>query len=195
MDNWENNLQQVCGLYRAVAAPSCKNVIGKVLGYQTSGLDIADISCNLRSINRNKSDIAKDSEQHFFLLQQKQGQCRITQRNQQIFLATGDFALMDSSYPVDLYYDGKFSRQVSYHLPASAMHNLRTDNTSNFHLEGKNPKAHVLSSYLANIFSDEQEFQFDNEKILVLQNLVTLSFIHPQQHLPQDQKFIDKPCN
>ncbi|NRA88436.1 MAG: helix-turn-helix domain-containing protein [Rhizobiales bacterium] len=177
LGDWEANLQKICGNYKAIASKNKRHVHGFISCFVKNGLEVAEVNCDLDYINRTVSDIGKDNQHQFFLLEQKQGHCLISQRNVDVYLNPGDFALMDSSYPVSMHYDGTFSSQISHHLPAEAMLSLRHSNSTNLYLAADTPKAQILRGYLDNIFNDDRDAWLDNEKKMALQNLVTISFV------------------
>ncbi len=110
-------LLQVCGHYEGVRGDLERDPTGRFIVRNWYGLDVADISCDAKKIERTKVGISRDDMEHIFLLKQLTGETRVIHNDNDDVLQPGDFVLVDSTKPADLIYDGNRSHFLSVHMP------------------------------------------------------------------------------
>ncbi|MBW9117956.1 helix-turn-helix domain-containing protein [Rhizobium cauense] len=118
----EAQIRRVCGAFTLEPSRSSGVVAGDVatrrIGlFETAivGLDASD------HVERGNRAIRQDPGEHFFLLIQDVGHCRVEQNDRVAELAPGDMFLVDSVRPSRFSYGGTRSSQVSIHLPRLEM--------------------------------------------------------------------------
>lgn len=124
-EEWVWKLRETCGHYYGIPQPSQKSVYGRVLLESRYGLEIADLSGNIKRIERTRKGIRADDMEHVFMLIQQTGKTCIEHAGQCEVLRPGDAVLLDStrealiSYPSDSceWHQSGHSRFLSVHMP------------------------------------------------------------------------------
>jgi AraC-like DNA-binding protein len=151
-DEWESRLRSVCGRFQPLLAAGVKSVTGDVAVQAASGLDVARVSNNLDTIRRAQKDIRLDFGDKLFLLIQLEGCCGVEQYGRQSTIGSGDCVLLDSSSPLVIYFEGRFSDHLSVHLPRQLLlSELHTDLDFARRLGAEDPMSAVLRSLVAKL--------------------------------------------
>lgn len=114
-------LSESCGEFQVRPARGHSVLKGRVYQDSLAGIDIAHIATNVQSIQRTAQDIRKDSGENYFLITQEEGRALMMHNNTAHMLTPGDMILVDSAKPSEFVFFGKFSRQLSVHLPREEM--------------------------------------------------------------------------
>lgn len=121
LDKWSADLKRVCGSYNAVPLPGRSRVLGSVECSRICGVDFAHVVKDLAAIERGRKDINRDSHEFLFLIIQLAGVGGVDQLGRQSLLHPGDCILVDSARPSSFVFEGRFSNQLSVHLPRQLM--------------------------------------------------------------------------
>lgn len=149
---WESRLQAVCGRFHPRAADGVKSVTGDVALQLTAGFEIARVSNNLSTVRREQNDIRLDFGENLFLLIQLEGCCGVEQNGRQSIIGPGDCVLLDSSTPLAIFFEGRFSDHVSIHLPRQLLlSEPGTDLEIARRLGAEDPMSAVLRSLVAKL--------------------------------------------
>lgn len=120
-DVWNDALRSVCGNFNATPQPGCSEVTGLVERRQAGGIEFAHVAYDLARVERGRLDIRRDDNEYLFLVIQLSGNMAIEQNGCQAWLDPGDCILIDSARPVTFIAEGRFSNQLSVHLPRQLM--------------------------------------------------------------------------
>lgn len=116
-EEWSSCLYDNCGHYYGHRGEHRKFMSGHFKMFKKSGIEIADIACNIDRIERTRKGILRDDAEHIFLLMQKEGNTRLHHNGHTSSLDAGDFVLLDSTKPAELFYRNSFSHFYSAHIP------------------------------------------------------------------------------
>jgi AraC-like DNA-binding protein len=157
-DEWESRLLSVCGRFHPTPVDDCYKVTGDVVLQNASGLELARVSNNLSIIRRDERDIRLDFGGNFFLVIQIEGACGVEQNGRQSEIGPGDCILLDSSTPLLLNFDGRFSDHLSVHLPRQLLLSEKgTDLEVSRRLGVEDPMSAVLRALVAKISQTSDE--------------------------------------
>ena len=113
----EAEIRRVCGSFDLEPMGRSGVVNGDVATRRVGLFDTAIVALDASEVARSPRSIRQDPGEHFFLLVQDAGQCRVEQGDQVAELSVGDMFLVDSVKPSTFLYRGERSNQVSLHLP------------------------------------------------------------------------------
>lgn len=122
VEQWSDDLRNACGHFRSVPVSDQRKVLGCVETRHAGGLDFAHVVKDLSRIERTREDTRRDNHEHLFLIVQLAGEAGMEQFDLQTTLRTGDCILVDSARPSVFSFGGKFSNQLSVHLPRQLMY-------------------------------------------------------------------------
>lgn len=117
-DRWQHHLGQICGGFRARPHRSATEAVGNITARRVAGLDVADMTMTIHSVERTRRHIADDPQERCFLIFQAAGSCNLEHGAEATSLREGDCTLVASARPTRFTYDGQTCRHVSIHLPA-----------------------------------------------------------------------------
>lgn len=117
VDQFRSDLHAVCGSFEVQPAASRDHLRGAVAHEARGGFEFAHVAKDAQSIRRDRSNIARDGAEHFFLIVQEEGRALMSQRESVSMLRPGDLVLIDSAEPSEFTFFGSYSRQLSVHLP------------------------------------------------------------------------------
>jgi len=133
-------------------------VFGAALAIDAGGMNFAHVSNNLECVRRDGGDIRRDAHEHLFLIVQLEGKCGVEQIGRQSVLDVGDCILVDSTKPSIFHFGGKFSNQLSMHLPRQIMYSeSRVAFEIARKLSSADPMAVMLQALIAKIMSVRDE--------------------------------------
>lgn len=121
VDQFRSDLHAVCGSFQVQPAASRNFMRGAVAHEARGGFEFAHVAKDAQSIRRDRSDIARDGAEHFFLIVQEEGRALMSQRDSVSMLRPGDLVLIDSTEPSEFTFFGSYSRQLSIHLPRAEL--------------------------------------------------------------------------
>jgi AraC-like DNA-binding protein len=113
----EAEIRRVCGAFVLEPMGRSGVVNGDVATRRVGPFDTAIVALDASEVGRNTRAIRQDPGEHFFLLVQDAGRCRVEQGDQVAELGPGDMFLVDSVKPSTFLYRGEGSNQVSLHIP------------------------------------------------------------------------------
>jgi AraC-like DNA-binding protein len=152
VDQWSDDLRNACGHFRSVPLSDQRKVLGCVETRHAGGLDFAHVVKDISRIERTREDIRRDDNECLFLIVQLAGEAGMEQFDQQSILHTGDCILVDSARPSVFNFGGKFSNQLSVHLPRQLMYSASTVRfTVGQRLDRRDPMALTIRSLIAKI--------------------------------------------
>lgn len=156
VDEFHANLHEVCGSFDIVRAENQKLVRGHVGVEERAGLEIAHIAKDLQCVRRTHQDIKRNPGGNFFLILQEEGQALMQQGSTAKVMKAGDMILVDSAHPSEFVFFGKFSRQLSVHLPREAMiERFGAAATGGHYLQRADFQTVALTAILAKAFARE----------------------------------------
>ncbi|MGO9359937.1 MAG: helix-turn-helix domain-containing protein [Xanthobacteraceae bacterium] len=151
-DDWESRLRSVCGRFQPRPVDGAISVAGDVALQAASGFEIARVSNDLSTVHRDQNDIRLDFGENLFLLIQLEGCCGVEQYGRQSVIGPGDCVLLDSSTPLVIYFEGRFSDHLSVHLPRQLLlSEQHTDLEIARRLGAEDPMSAVLRSLVAKL--------------------------------------------
>ena len=157
-DSWAGDLRAACGSFQPVAVDTRAGVRGMAKRVELPGLTFAHVVNNLETISRTPKDVRRDDEEVFFLLMQIEGACGVEQGAAQVMLAEGDCTLVDSTRPLNFYFGGRHSNQISLHLPRRALLHKQDGRSGGLRrLEAADPMAVVLRALVVKLAADPNE--------------------------------------
>ena len=152
LDEWHDRLQSVCGRFHPSLCEEGMPVTGDVTLIGGAGIEIAHVATDVNEVRRTRDDIRKEFGEHFFLLVQLEGVCGIEQQGRQSLIASGDCILVDSSLPSNFHFNGRFSNQLSVHLPRQLLLAQKPNELEISHrLPAQDPMATMLRAVVAKI--------------------------------------------
>jgi AraC family transcriptional activator of tynA and feaB len=152
VEEWESRLQSVCGRFHPNPTTGAKLVTGDVGVQVASGFEMARVSSNLNTVSRDHKDIRLDFGENLFLLIQLEGRCGVEQNGRQAIIGPGDCVLLDSSTPLVIFIEGRFSDHLSVHLPRQLLLSGQdTDHEIARRLGAEDPMSAVLRSLVAKL--------------------------------------------
>ncbi|MFK3781789.1 helix-turn-helix domain-containing protein [Agrobacterium sp. NPDC089420] len=168
-DAWEDALRKTCGHFYAVQHGAQRTVDGHFWPLRLCGLDVANFSCDIRSIDRTRNGIRLDDDEHLFLLVQISGVTKIEHQDRYDIISPGGLYLLDSTQTSRLQFDGNRSHCVSLHIPravalAEASGHMRAGKPVH---EG-NPLAQRLHAYVSALMRDKTNRSKDPDYLLDL---------------------------
>lgn len=118
----EAEIRRVCGAFTLEPTLPSGVVAGDVATRRMGLFDTAIVGLDASNhVERGAKSIRQDPGEHFFLLIQDAGHCRVEQNGRVADLDPGDMFLVDSVRPSRFFYGGTRSSQVSIHLPREEM--------------------------------------------------------------------------
>ncbi len=118
----EAEIRRVCGAFTLEPTLSSGVVAGDVATRRMGLFDTAIVALDGSDhVERGTKSIRQDPGEHFFLIIQNTGQCRVEQNDRVANLDPGDMFLVDSVRPSRFSYGGARASQVSIHLPRDEM--------------------------------------------------------------------------
>lgn len=118
----EAEIRKVCGAFSLEPTLSSGIVAGDVATRRMGLFETAIVGLDAsKHVERGVKAIRQDPGEHFFLLIQDAGRCRVEQNGMAADLEPGDMFLVDSVRPSRFFYGGVRSSQVSLHLPRDEM--------------------------------------------------------------------------
>jgi AraC family transcriptional activator of tynA and feaB len=123
VDQFRAELTAVCGAYQVMPGANRSVMRGAVAHEARAGFEFAHVAKDAQCIRRDRSDIARDSAEHCFLIVQEEGRALMSQRESVSMLRPGDMVLIDSAEPSEFTFFGSYSRQLSVHLPRAELQN------------------------------------------------------------------------
>ncbi len=121
LDKFQADLQSICGSFGVVGADEQGAVHGHI-GLETrAGIEMAHVAKDVQMVRRTRQDIKRDPGDNFFLIVQEEGHAFMHQHDTTRMMKPGDMMLIDSAAPSEFTFFGKFSRQLSLHLPRPDM--------------------------------------------------------------------------
>ncbi len=121
VDQFCSELSSVCGAYQVMPGANRSVMRGGVTPEARAGFVFAHVAKDVQGIRRDRSDITRDSAEHCFLIVQEEGRALMSQRDSVSMLRPGDMVLIDSAEPSEFTFFGKYSRQLSVHLPRAEL--------------------------------------------------------------------------
>ena len=116
-DEFASRLRSICGEFAVSPANSHETITGGISLQRRGTLEIAEVEADADCIVRNANCIRRDPGEHFFFILQRSGQASMRQGHSHVTLEPGSAMLIDSILPCEFHYQGRSSRQMSFHLP------------------------------------------------------------------------------
>lgn len=117
VEELQADLNRVCGAFSLQTRRPGGVIHGAVSGYRTGPFDTAAVALDASAVVRDARAIRQAPGEHFFLIVQESGCCRIAQESHSTLLSAGDMVLVDAARPSEFSYGAVQSRQISLHLP------------------------------------------------------------------------------
>jgi AraC family transcriptional regulator, positive regulator of tynA and feaB len=121
VEAFQANLQRVCGRFSVNPIDRSGQMKGRISLSRSSGIDIASIGADVDRAVRTRKDIKGDHADYFFLIVQSKGRALMCQETCKTLLREGDMFLVDSALPSAFAFHGRYSQQISLHLPRDSM--------------------------------------------------------------------------
>lgn len=178
-DEWDARLRACCGHYyseptRGRAKSDRFDLIG------LHGMDVASIRCTIDTISRTAKGIRRDDAEHLFLFCMIEGEMGVRHNDRDELLGPGDFLLLDSTLPADLFYFGRACDFYSVHLPR----NLFLAGRDGLPAVGRRvTRSHPLHAGLHNLIFGGQEVDQDEFLSEYLFDFVAMVF-GPERRFP-----------
>jgi len=152
VDQFAADLSKVCGRFQVSPCPEVAEITSHVSLKKTAGFDIASVGQNADRIVRTRTDIRRNPGDHFFLILQDKGEATLSQGEEAAHLETGDFFVVDSDQPTDFRYSGRYSHQLSLHLPRDEQIRRFGDRIyGGMKISHKDPLANAMRLVLASV--------------------------------------------
>ena len=116
-DEFASRLRSICGEFAVSPANRHETITGGISLQRRGSLEIAEVEADADCIVRNDNCIRRDPGEHFFFILQRSGQASMRQGQSHVTLEPGSAMLIDSILPCEFHYQGRSSRQMSFHLP------------------------------------------------------------------------------
>lgn len=117
IEQFQSDLRSICGSFQVQPADGRNFLRGAVTREERGGFEFAHVAKDAQCIKRDRKDIARDDAGHFFLIVQEEGSALMSQHESVRRLHPGDLMLIDSNEPSEFSFFGKYSRQLSVHMP------------------------------------------------------------------------------
>jgi AraC family transcriptional regulator, positive regulator of tynA and feaB len=117
VDAFQADLRHVCGRFNVVPAQRSGQMNGRIALDRLCGVEIASIGLDADRVARDARDIRTDDANYFFLILQARGRGLMRQGGHHALLREGDMFLVDSAEPSCFDFQGRYSEQISLHLP------------------------------------------------------------------------------
>ncbi|OAN75132.1 hypothetical protein A8B82_17215 [Sulfitobacter sp. EhC04] len=115
-DEWRTRLRECCGHYYSEPTKDCA-ASERFDVNEVHGLHMASINCTINRLSRTQQGIRRDDAEHFFLLHQVCGETGVRHCNKETVLRPGEFLLLDSTRPAELFFENQTSEFESVHIP------------------------------------------------------------------------------
>lgn len=116
-DRWQERLSRICGGFRARPRAGRMQDVGSIVPREVAGLDVADLSMSIDSVERTRRFIADAPQDRHFLIFQAAGACDVEHGTGGTRLQVGDCVLVDAARPTRFGFLDEMCRHVSIHLP------------------------------------------------------------------------------
>ncbi|MBX3566353.1 MAG: helix-turn-helix domain-containing protein [Sphingomonas sp.] len=116
---WLDQLAALCGR-RAAMQFAPEPFSGSIQHREVGGISICRFSHNVRQIEQNKQPQNDDRSRYLMMIMQLKGRSMITQSANDIALAAGEIAIIDSFRPFVTRFDGSITQMIAY-LPAAEL--------------------------------------------------------------------------
>ncbi len=126
-DHWNSTLRASCGHYYAAPDRDVRDWAGTFNLRQRGCVDVAEVRCPPARIERTRSGILRDDQEHFFLLRQMEGETGILHAGHEVLLQPGEFLLLDSTRAAELSISGRPAVFLSAHLPRALVLETRRE--------------------------------------------------------------------
>lgn len=121
VETLQDELRRVCGSFDLEPMRPTGIVNGNVATRRIGSFDTAVVALDASDVARNSRAIRQDPGEHFFLVVQDVGRCRVEQGDRVAELSPGDMFLVDSAEPSTFRFRQEPSSQLSFHLPRDEM--------------------------------------------------------------------------
>ncbi len=112
---WRDLLTAVCGYFTSTPR-TLDRFRGNVRLGRFGSMDIAEISGDLKKIQKTRQDVSRSDDANLFLILGLEGEAVLEQGGSEARLGVGDICLIDSRRPSEFRYKNHF-KQISVHLP------------------------------------------------------------------------------
>jgi len=155
LDDLQSTLWASCGEFEILPAKRREMVAGGVTLVEKSGIEMAIVGMDTDRIVRDRSALKRDDGENYFLVLQEQGSALMMQGDMAACLTPGDMVLVDSASPSEFVFSGKYSQQLSVHLPRQEMHQRFGDMIKGgFCVQRHEPMSIAIHAVLAKVLSD-----------------------------------------
>ena len=117
VEAFQADLRHVCGRFNVSPAQRSGQMNGRIALDRLCGVEIASIGLDADRVTRDQRDINNDDANYFFLIVQAKGRGLMRQGGHRALLREGDMFLVDSAKPSCFDFQGRYSEQISLHLP------------------------------------------------------------------------------
>ncbi|MEM1045076.1 MAG: helix-turn-helix domain-containing protein [Pseudomonadota bacterium] len=122
VDAFRADLTDICGQFDVEPERStARRLRGHLSVCNFAGLDIAHVGQDCQIIRRTANGLRRDPGDHFFLIMQRHGRSSLEQGDAVAHLDPGDMFLVDSTQQSVFRFHGRYSLQLSVHLPRAEM--------------------------------------------------------------------------
>ncbi|WP_158215833.1 helix-turn-helix domain-containing protein [Notoacmeibacter marinus] len=121
VDTFEPSIRSICGRFTVAPSDRSGALKGRLSLERLGGAEMAFVGLQADRVIRQKQDIRADPGNHYFLVFQDRGHALMQQGASRCLLREGDMFLVDSTTPSRFDYQGRYSEQISLHLPRSSM--------------------------------------------------------------------------
>ena len=121
VEAFQAGIHGVCGRFSVMPASRSGQMKGRIAVERQGGVDIASIGLDADRVVRDRRDVRADAADYFFLIVQARGKALMCQGDHRTVLREGDMFLVDSAAPASFAFEGRYSEQISLHLPRRDM--------------------------------------------------------------------------
>lgn len=121
VEAFQADIRSVCGGFNVSPASRSGQMKGRISLERLSGVEVASIGLDADRVVREQRDVRADAADHFFLIVQTRGKVLMRQGDHRTLLREGDMFLIDSAAPASFEFQGRYSEQISLHLPRRDM--------------------------------------------------------------------------
>ncbi|WBU58319.1 helix-turn-helix domain-containing protein [Paracoccus sediminicola] len=151
-DEWSQCVLTNCGHYYSTPTSSARAGIGDFRLRRVQGIEVAEMSCRIDRIERQRAGIRRDDNEFLFLLLQKTGEMGIRHNGHDTLLRPGDGLLMDSTRTAELLFEGRDASFASVHLPRAICLEGRAESL----IVGRRvERSHPLHASLMNLLAED----------------------------------------
>ncbi|WNK20079.1 transcriptional regulator FeaR [Halomonas piscis] len=190
LDDWLNQLNQICGHFQAHSLS--EKFCGNIKTFEHNSLNLSCVNARSAQLYRTRRDVSNDDFAHYYAIFQVNGYAYMEQNNYRARLDPRDIMLLDASRPCRFQFD-KMSRQISLVLPRDTLETTLCRSHINYtqRISGQSHLGHLAYQMIASSTQPQNATDTEDGEAIITALLTLLQplLVGKESVAPHKQKF------